>query len=278
MAVESIVVINSQPGKHLTVKKGTISASVATQPSGMPMVIKTLQARVDVLGTEFVLSAADRHTDLKVAEGRVKLTRIADGESVVVDEGKRVIAGDSPQLSVQSAVPPPDLWNEDFESGLPDGWQCGRHVAVGLPPGSKGAVKAAGNGDSYSIVTPHAWMDGLFVVHPDSHLNVIYKMDQPKWINIFFITRTDSPQDPTTFLHKFGSLPTPKRHAWYTASIPLSRFQRWTGERFGDDPPGIGELAFAMSWTAPDLDRGLVIDRVWVSRGGPGEVTVEEAE
>ncbi len=273
--------VTFRKANQLIVKQGTISASVVTQPALMPLVIETPNADVEVLGTEFDLSAADKYTNLKVNHGRVKLTRPSDGKSVVVTKGKRVVASAAMDLSVLDAAPPPDTWSADLESGLTNGWREGRFISGGLPRGSKGAIKMARvtDGSVFAISSPSDWMNGLFVIHPDSHLRMVMRMDNPSWINIFFVTRTDDASDPTTILHRFNELPFHiEPGTWWEATIPLDLFRRKINKQFSDEPPKSGELVFGISWTAPAPDRGLVIDQVSVTRGGPGKLMLQPYE
>jgi hypothetical protein len=82
-------------GKALTLRVGAITASVAPQLPGAPLVIRTPQARATVIGTAFTLSVptavADR-TVLDVDHGRVRLERLADHLAVEVATGQYAVA------------------------------------------------------------------------------------------------------------------------------------------------------------------------------------------
>jgi len=267
--------------KTVETTAGTISAAVTPQPAGSPMLLMTPRARLEVLGTEFsVVAGADR-TDLHVTRGAVRFTRVADGQSVEVVEGKQVEADISlSTLTVHDAKPASGTWGEDFEAGLPRSWLSGTFTGQRLPIGSRGAVKAQFDEalQVYGVATPHPWVEGLFVVQADTHLHVTYRMEQPEWVNLFFITRTSDPGVPRTFLHKFSELPAAGAGRWLTVTIPLRSFQRKSELGFEDVPPEVGELVFGMSCNSPGPDRGLVIDRLWVTPDGPGRVVVEEIE
>ncbi len=79
-------------GKHVHLGKGLLYASVSPQPPDQPLVVATPQARAEVLGTRFTLSAGADATRLEVDEGRVRLTRAADGASVEVGAGFMALA------------------------------------------------------------------------------------------------------------------------------------------------------------------------------------------
>ncbi len=278
---------NRNHREHVSVEQGTVAASIERRQPRQSLVVETPLVLIEeeVSGTEFSLSATRQRTDVKVSEGKVKVTRSSDGESIVVPRGKRVATDSSSALVYTDIGPPPDTWSEDFEIGLPSGWQQGEFVGDDLPSGSGGAVATAFVSGSqppiYAITSQHVWMDGLFVIHPDSHLNMTLKMERARWINIFFITRTDDPKNPTTFLHNFASIPLARVEpgVWQTVRIPLSKFRRRPVPAEGfTDTPKLGELVFGMSFSAPEPDRKVVIDRVWVSRGGPDKVTLEPLE
>jgi len=71
-------------GKRVTLELGILDATVSKQADAAPMTLTTAQASLQVLGTRFRLAASDGCTRLDVYEGRVKLTRLADQQSVVV--------------------------------------------------------------------------------------------------------------------------------------------------------------------------------------------------
>jgi|GEM_PF-3447932 hypothetical protein len=280
IAGNSIATISDLNSKLVELEQGTISASVTPQHNGA-MVIRTPLASIEVVGTEFSLAASAEQTDVRVTEGRVKMTRSSDGESVVIAKGKRAVTDtQSASVVVESASPVPDTWDEAFESGVPSDWRRGGFAEIDLPENSTGAVRSlpdAERPDWFSIQSPQRWMNGLYEVHSDSHLNMIYRIDRPGWVNIFMITRNNDQENPRITLNLFNSLPVPGDSAgeWRRATIPIAAFHRKVNGKFTDKPPQAGDLCFGMMWSWFEPDRGLVIDRVWVSRGGPGEVRIE---
>ncbi len=77
----------SEEGKRVTLIQGDLEAAVAPQPPGRPMTLGTPHAEARVLGTKFALSVSRDSTRLSVREGRVRLTRRADGEWIDVPGG-----------------------------------------------------------------------------------------------------------------------------------------------------------------------------------------------
>jgi ferric-dicitrate binding protein FerR (iron transport regulator) len=71
-------------GKRCHLARGAIVCDVAKQPEGKPMVLTTPYATAEVVGTKFILSVTKELTRLEVEEGKVRLTRRADGEAALV--------------------------------------------------------------------------------------------------------------------------------------------------------------------------------------------------
>jgi hypothetical protein len=267
-------------GMSFVIHHGTLAAAVRPQPRELPLVLATPTAKMEVLGTRLLIEAGQRRTDLNVTEGRVRLVRVKDGESIEVAGGKRATVTDQEQLKVEDVPRLADVWEVDFEAGLPAGWEVGEHVTQHLPPHSRGAVRAArhegDDGETYhSIVSGSAWSEGLFAVGKNSHLHVTMKMDNPQWLNLFLITRTADPQNPrfcSNFIFKaFPKLP-PGR--WQTISIPLASFRKLSA-----GPETLEQVVpYHVIFNSTGPDRGLVIDRLWITPDGPGEVLVEDAE
>jgi hypothetical protein len=84
------------PGE-LRLESGVVSIHAARRRADRPLCIGTPGARAEVLGTRFTLAAARRNTNLRVEEGRVRLVRSRDGESVDVPAGHRLSAADRGQ-------------------------------------------------------------------------------------------------------------------------------------------------------------------------------------
>lgn len=86
-------------GKRFDLRAGKLEATVSRQRPFQPMVLITPQAEARVLGTKFMLTATTNATRLEVAEGKVKLTRISDGEAVKVPAGHYAVAGKGVELT-----------------------------------------------------------------------------------------------------------------------------------------------------------------------------------
>lgn len=126
--------------KRIGLEQGELSAAVAKRPLGKALVLVTPHAEAEVLATRFGLSARETSTLLEVTEGRVRLTRISDGASVLVPAGHFAVAGPGAAL-VARRIPgepraveragPVTLEAEDMRTKVshmdkarpvPDGW------------------------------------------------------------------------------------------------------------------------------------------------------------
>ena len=263
--------------KSVVVHHGNLAVLARPQPTELPLVLATPTARVQVVGTQFLLEARRDHTDLSVIEGRVRVTRVDDNQSVEVSEGQRLLTKDRADFTVQDIPKPQERWELDFEDGLPTGMPRGRFVKDGLPAGSQGGVAAVRAdlgkyGITHEIATPESWSRGLFAVHDDSHLHFTYKMERPDWLNVFIIVR--EPNGPFAGNYLFNK-PVFRRRAgqWQTITIPLSEFKKAGSEKGESLPTHL--IPFLVLFSS-DNDRGLVIDRIWVTRGGPGAVEFKD--
>ena len=91
--------------KRLVLQEGFLTADVAKQPEGRPMLLSTPQAELVVLGTKFQLSGGSEATFVETSEGSVRLTRKSDGQSVAVNGGFEASVSDvAGPLAAQSAA------------------------------------------------------------------------------------------------------------------------------------------------------------------------------
>ncbi len=112
--------ISEGPQKRLYLGEGRLSASVAPQPPGRPMQVLTPTSRLEILGTQFNVDAELSSTVVMVNEGRVRVTRLADGRIVEVPAGHRVVAGASRDAELTVTSPPRsvDVWQSTLPNGI----------------------------------------------------------------------------------------------------------------------------------------------------------------
>jgi len=265
--------------KRVDVHHGDVDADVAPQPDGKPMLFVTLLAEVRVMGTRLSISAETDGTTLSVTEGLVVMKRLSDGRSVNVRAGYHAVASPHTELAAQPTPSAPDAWSADFEDGLPDNWRLGQWVTDDLPENSKGAVRSARwatRSGLYYTVRSNKVTTGLFRVHDDTHLNFTYKMDQPGWFNLFVVVnRNDGDRSRTgNYAHQEAAWWRIPASEWRTASVPLTRFHKVVRGRSKDEPKiyaQAGDAVNSIWFSTPEKDRGLTIDRMWVTRGKPAD-------
>jgi hypothetical protein len=79
-------------GKQLELQRGELSAVVAPQPVGKPMLFTTPHAEATVVGTQLRLVVRDRETQLDVTEGRVQLAERKTRDSLLVETAESALA------------------------------------------------------------------------------------------------------------------------------------------------------------------------------------------
>lgn len=83
-----------EAGKQFELAFGSIACDVGPQPRNAPMLVKTGQAAVNVVGTQFQVRAVFGWTRVQVSQGTVRVSRLSDGATVDVSAGQYVdVAG-----------------------------------------------------------------------------------------------------------------------------------------------------------------------------------------
>ena len=116
-------------GKRLELFLGALTAKVAPQPKGLPLLAVTPHAEARVLGTEFSLTAGAQSSRLEVFAGVVEFVSRDDGKAVMVSGGSSATAARGLELAAQSLLPAPWYSQDIGEVGLPgvarlDGNRC----------------------------------------------------------------------------------------------------------------------------------------------------------
>lgn len=121
---DSELAVDAQAGKHLDLRRGTLSAEVTPQPAGEPLVVTTATARVEVVGTQFTVGTGSDTTTLAVDEGRVRFERLADRQSVEVAAGQQAsVSFDATKpIAVASRPQVPNVWSVDFAQRPSSHW------------------------------------------------------------------------------------------------------------------------------------------------------------
>lgn len=118
-----LTISDGEEGKMIRVREGNLSLDVSPQPTDRPLRLITPSAEAVVLGTQFNVSADSASTSLTVNEGRVRVTRLADGSIQEVAANHRVIAA-LEQESEFEALPRGDcvnIWKTVFPRDVRQG-------------------------------------------------------------------------------------------------------------------------------------------------------------
>jgi len=87
-----VTISDGDAGKIIRLREGDLSLDVSPQPEGKPMRVITPSAEALVLGTQFNVMANSSSTSLTVNEGKVQVTRLADGSVQDVEADHQVVA------------------------------------------------------------------------------------------------------------------------------------------------------------------------------------------
>ena len=164
----SLLTLSDQQQKIVRLRYGNISAKVAPQPNGRPMLVLTPSAELNVLGTQFSVDAQSESTRLVVTEGRVRLKRNTDGKQVDVEAQHAITTSISQQdglVPVQRADATP-AWRSDLESDVVFGkwvsrlWSLGAKLKLAVANGEMtkaSAIQAYKNAAHIDDATGSVW-------------------------------------------------------------------------------------------------------------------------
>lgn len=243
-----------------------------------PVVFETQHGTLETPDSQLLLATSDRQTDITVARGEATLS-ISSGKTIRVTRGECAVAKSS-SIELRRGSTTPDEWTEDFEAGLPTGW-TGHLIEKDLPRGSRGAVGTARSTnddgeDCHQIWSRPQWEHGLAVVHSDTCLNFAYRFKKADRVQVLTLLRSPIPESaisevqmlqPSDVLpaEQWWDIPSGK---WYVASIPLSRLSNPATR----EHPTESFVATAFNFCPQDHACGLVIDRMWITRGGSSRI------
>ena len=251
--------------KKLLLHVGAATLSVSPQPTNFPLLVVTPVAELTVKGTSFSVLSERSQTHLEVTEGLVDLTRVVDGDSVLVEEGQYSIvdANDDEDCWVKPIPLVSEKWNADFRSSFRSMVQYGIEDEHGI---REGPFENGING----IALENVWTGGdyaYFKLGENSKLKIRLKMDQPSWLNFFVLYRSPdySFARPQTCLYQDeewwkGLNP----GEWRTIEIPLTNPKFTEEDILMRDNVPIGWYSFALFMSSGQETRGLVIEKMWI--------------
>ena len=104
--------------KRIELLAGIMTAKVAPQPRGRPLMAVTPHAEALVMGTEFLLSVTAEASRIEVLDGVVQFVNREDGKSVMVSGGNFATAAKGAEMAVRSLLPEPWHSQDIGEVGL----------------------------------------------------------------------------------------------------------------------------------------------------------------
>ena len=257
----SMLTFSDYGQKELHLRKGTFSANVVPQPAGLPMLVHTRSARLEVLGTQFEVEAGLSSTLLNVSEGKVRVKRLSDGNTVDVPSRHRVVASADHDMLPARLPDASHQWKSQLNLG-PTGsygrWQSATDeretVLKAIPYTSKEGITV--NAAGFRVSTGDA---APVVLQPDSYMKVRGKITDAHEI-YFGVTafqttgefvgryQTGLPADQFEVGQEFTVLLPVSDFLLDPTSIPerRSRTERWSNadsERFPKQPFGLAVRA-----------------------------------
>jgi len=108
--------------KKLYLKEGSVSGNVKPQPANKPMLIYTRSAMLEVLGTQFEVEAGLAATMLNVSEGKVRVKRLSDGNTVDVPANHRLMAAADQEMRPAPVPEAANRWKSQLHLGPDDAY------------------------------------------------------------------------------------------------------------------------------------------------------------
>jgi hypothetical protein len=128
---QSTLTMAADRRKTLHLRTGNLEANVSPQPSGQGLVVHTPVAELDVLGTQFNVTADSVQTKLAVNRGRVRLRQRSDKREVEVPAAHLVMASIDNQeaLAVMPMVATTNNWAPSLARDVDHGeWISALHA------------------------------------------------------------------------------------------------------------------------------------------------------
>jgi ferric-dicitrate binding protein FerR (iron transport regulator) len=223
--------------KVIRARQGMLTAEVQPQLTGAPLIVETPTARVEVLGTVFTLAADPDTTRINVAEGRVRLKRLVDGETVEVSQQQSCVASLdarsdlSPEVPLEPQIgwqhrftqPPPARWKGVWQA--PDGNLPARVRAVACLVGRKHEADYTPI-VHYGISARRVEEMNLGSLPTDGVLRVRLRTERPAKLHIMLgLNRADGGFGGNFEVKLPRDAGTPQPDGWRELIVPLADFQ-----------------------------------------------------
>lgn len=222
--------------KLLRLRQGVLTAEVQPQAAGAPLVVETPTARMEVLGTVFTLTAEPEHTRINVAEGRVRLKRLVDGETVEVSQQHSCVASLDARGDLRPEVPSePEIgWQYRFTDPPPQSWKGEWRSAEGsLPARLRAVAFLVGRKQErdytpivhYGITARSVDEINLGSLPPKGELRVRFRTDHPARLHIMLGLNREDGGFGGNFEAKLSpDSGVPQADGWRELVVPLASF------------------------------------------------------
>ena len=263
MAGQSMLTVAIVDGqKILRLEKGNLSVEASKQPSDRPLQLSTPSAEIEVLGTQFNVRAGAHASRIVVNEGRVRVTRLADGRVEEVDADEVLVA--RVEKTAEFAAKPRRPYAESWQSRLPLGvlqgqWEPGQvrampHIWKGEPDAPRSPILL------YTVVLdPSPGRQPPFRITAGSKLQIRGRMDPKHKLHMGFATsRPHGGLSGKYFLHKGVAIEADEAGE-FTLDVDMEMFVPKKG-RFPASP--IGQEVVYLWMQTVEVDAGLVIQSV----------------
>jgi hypothetical protein len=186
--------------RELRMEKGQISCSIVKQEEEKPLVVRTLQAEMKVVGTRFDVRANTNSSRLEVAEGEVRL-QAEEGNAVMVRAGFEATVGPDTSMNphligANQKLGANVVFFRDFEDIYPGEKspntlvplnESGREITTLVSKAAKGSVTFRPDveirlGRFLSSSKPRA--EVLYVIPKDPEIRIRIKSEHPGKIGI----------------------------------------------------------------------------------------------
>ena len=126
----------------------------------------------------------------------------------------------------------------------------------------------------WGVMSQNAWMRGsfaLFRMDEGSTMRIRLKMERPAWFNVVLVARSAAAASTSTRTYVYQD------DAWWQGLEPgeWRTIEMDLGEPLGINPSRgdqnspEGWVCFALVVSSQQHDRGMVVERIWVSGEGP---------
>lgn len=113
----SMMTFSDSGQKKFHLNHGTLSASVVAQPLAHPMLVTTKTAELNIVGTRFEVEAELDSTLLQVREGKVRVRRLSDGQTVDVPAWHRILTLVDGDMLMEPSPPAVNNWKSQLHLG-----------------------------------------------------------------------------------------------------------------------------------------------------------------